>query len=164
MRVSMIVAASENNVIGKGNDLVWHMPSDFKYFKSKTKDHIIIMGRKTFESLGKPLKYRTNIVLSRNEDYKAEGTVQFKELQTALDWAKEQDDEEVFIIGGANIYRQSMELADRIYLTRIHGEFEGDAFFPELDEDWKLTSEESHQKDEKNPFDYTFLVFDKIKD
>jgi dihydrofolate reductase len=164
MKVSMIVAASENNVIGKGNDLVWHMPSDFKYFKNKTKDHIIIMGRKTYESLGKPLPYRTNVVLSRNEDFDAEGTKHFKDLEAAISWAKDQNDDEIFIIGGANIYRQSMEKADRIYLTRIHGEFEGDAFFPEIGDDWKLANEEKHSKDEKNPYDYTFLVFDKIKD
>jgi dihydrofolate reductase len=161
MTISMIAAAAENNVIGKNNELVWHMPADFKYFKEKTKGHIIIMGRKTFESLGKPLKYRTNVVVTRNKDFKPEGAEVFMSLDEAIGWSEKQDDNEVFIIGGASIYEQAMEKADRIYLTRIHETFEGDTFFPEIDKNWKLVSEETHRADEKNPHDFTFIVFEK---
>ncbi|MEQ8517433.1 MAG: dihydrofolate reductase [Cytophagales bacterium] len=164
MKVSMIVAASENNVIGKNNELVWHMPADFRYFKEKTKGHIIIMGRKTFESLGKPLKYRTNIIVSKRDNYKPEGTEVFDSIEKALKWASIQGDDEVFIIGGASIYKQSLSIADRIYLTRIHGIFEGDTYFPEPGERWQLISSKKNSSDEKNPYDYTFLVYEKIRD
>ncbi len=164
MKISMIAAASENNVIGKNNELVWHMPADFRYFKEKTKDHIILMGRKTFESLGKPLKYRTNVVISSKADYKPEGTEKFDSLDEALKWSVDQNDEEIFIIGGASVYKQAMSKANRIYLTRIHGEFEGDTHFPDIGDDWKLVSSVKNKADEKNPYDYTFLVFDKITD
>lgn len=161
MRISMIAAASENNVIGKSNDLVWHMPADFKYFKEKTNGHVILMGRKTFESLGKPLKNRTHVIISTSMDENTEGVNVFRNLQEGLDWAKSKENDELFIIGGANIYKQCIAIADRIYLTRIHGEFEGDSFFPEIDSNWELTSETRNKSDEKNPYDYTFLVFDK---
>lgn len=161
MIISMIVAAAENNVIGKNNELVWHMPADFKYFKEKTKGHIIIMGRKTFESLGKPLKYRTNVVVTRNEHFRPKGTEVFRSLDEAIAWSARQEDNEVFIIGGASIYKQAMKDAHRIYLTRIHQSFEGDTYFPEMGKEWKLVSEEMHQADENNPHDYSFRVFEK---
>lgn len=157
----MIAAASENNVIGKNNELVWHMPADFKYFKEKTKGHIIIMGRKTFESLGKPLKYRTNVVISSKDDYLPEGTEKFDSLEDALKWSSDQNEDEIFIIGGASVYKQAMRKANRIYLTRIHGKFEGDTYFPEISEEWELISSVENKADEKNPYDYTFLVFEK---
>ncbi len=164
MTVSMIVAASENNVIGKNNELVWHMPADFRYFKEKTKGHIIIMGRKTFESLGKPLKYRTNVIVSRKENYKPDGTLVFNDIDDAIKWAATKSDDEIFIIGGASIYKQSLSMTDRIYLTRIHGVFEGDTYFPEPGDEWQVISSKKNKSDEKNPYDYTFLVYEKIRD
>ena len=161
MKISVIVATSDNNVIGKNNDMVWHMPADFKYFKEKTKNHIIIMGRKTFDSLGKSLKYRTNLVVTRNDAFQHEGVMVFDSLEKAVEWSKHQNDEEIFIIGGASIYKQAMSFSNRIYLTKIHGEFEGDTFFPELDSAWKVVSKIANSSDENNPYDYTFLVYEK---
>lgn len=161
MTISMIAAASENDVIGKNNELIWHMPADFKYFKEKTKGHIIIMGRKTFESIGVPLKFRTNVVITSMEDYRPDGVEVFQSLDKALDWSSKQNDDEVFIIGGASVYKQSLDIANRIYLTRIHESFEGDTYFPKLNDNWKLVLKEENKKDEKNPYDYSFLVYEK---
>jgi dihydrofolate reductase len=120
------------------------------------------MGRKTLESLGKPLKNRTNVVISRNTDLKIEGAHVFNDLEEALNWSKNHETEEIYIIGGSSVYEQSMNLADRIYLTRVHKEFEGDSYFPEINNDWKLISSERQTADEKNPYDYTFEVYEKV--
>ncbi len=158
MEVSFIVAVSENNVIGKDNKLIWKLPADLKFFKNKTLGHHIIMGRKTFESIG-VLKDRTSIIITRNKDYKVpEGCILALSVEDAL--SKVKNDDEAFIIGGEEIFRQSMEIADKIYLTRIHQSFEGDTFFPELDETkWELISKEDHQPDEKNHYSYSFLEY-----
>lgn len=157
-----MVARSDNNVIGKENDLAWHMPADLKYFKKTTMGHHAIMGRKTFESMDKPLPGRTNIVITRNPDYRAEGCIVVSSLEEAVQLSQEQKQEQVFVLGGGEIYRLAMDLVDRIYLTEIHGEFEGDTFFPEINPTiWKETKREEHEADEKNPYSYAFVVLER---
>lgn len=166
MKLSLIVATAENGVIGKDNQMPWHMPADLKYFKRVTMGKPVVMGRKTFESIGKPLPGRPNIVVTRNTQYTAEGVDVFHDLNSAEahceDMAVIEDFGEVMIIGGAELYRQALPEVDRIYLTLIHGEFEGDASFPEFDQTgWILLSEERFSADDQNPYDYSFLVFDR---
>lgn len=161
MNLSIIVAVSSNHVIGLRNRLPWHLPADLKYFKKITTGHAVIMGRKTFESMGKPLPGRKNIVITRQDDYKADGTFVVHSLDHAS--ALCPPDDESFIIGGAEIIHQSMEVVNRIYLTRIHHAFEGDTFFPEPDPGrWKEVSAESHEPDEKNAYAYTFFQYERI--
>lgn len=161
MSISIIVAASENDVIGTNNTLPWHLPADLKYFRQLTTGHTIIMGRKTYESIGRPLPNRRNIVISQNPQFKAAGIEiihQLDDLQKLIN-----PDEESFIIGGDLIYQQSMNLADKIYLTRVHTMIQdGSAFFEKPNPDvWEKTSSKFHLADEKNPFDYTFEVYQK---
>ncbi|VTP93637.1 MULTISPECIES: dihydrofolate reductase [Sphingobacterium] len=158
-KVTFIVAAAENNAIGKGNQMPWHLPNDFKYFKAKTMDHSIIMGRKTFESIGKPLPGRRNIIISRQPTLNIEDVDVANSLQDVINYCR--DEREIFIIGGAEIFKQAMSMADEILLTRVHTNIEGaDAFFPELPEsDWELISQEKHNKDDKHQYDYTFEVY-----
>ncbi|MFD1166710.1 dihydrofolate reductase [Sphingobacterium daejeonense] len=158
-KVTFIVAAAENNAIGKGNQMPWHLPNDFKYFKAKTMDHSIIMGRKTFESIGKPLPGRRNIIISRQPTLNIEDVDVANSLQDVINYCR--DEREIFIIGGAEIFNQAMSMADEILLTRVHTNIEGaDAFFPELPEsDWELISQEKHNKDDKHQYDYTFEVY-----
>jgi dihydrofolate reductase len=159
--LSTIVAASENNVIGKDNQLLWHLPDDLKHFKRTTKGHHVIAGRKTFESQGNPLPHRTNIIVTRNPDYRAEGCIVVNSLDRALELA--QADDEPFIIGGEQIYRMALPLVERIYLTRVHAEFEGDTFFPELDMDqWKEISRDYYSKDERNEYPFSIIILDRI--
>lgn len=132
MTISLVVAASENNVIGKDNRLLWHLPNDMKFFKNTTWGMPVIMGRKTFESLGKPLTGRTNIVMTRHKDWTANGTRASANIEEALEAAAETDAKEVFVIGGGEIFKQVLSQASRVYLTRVHVKLEGDAFFPEL--------------------------------
>ena len=166
MKVSLIVAVSENGVIGKDNDLIWNLPKDMKFFKETTMGHHVIMGRKNFESIPhkfKPLPNRTNIVITRQSDYKAEGSIVVNSVEDALEIAKANGDLEPFIIGGGQIYKIALEknLVDRIYLTRIHYSFDGDTFFPELNSDWKEINREDCFKDERNKYDYSFIVLEK---
>lgn len=157
-----MLALDENGLIGKEGGLPWHLPRDLKYFKETTLGQTVIMGRKTFESTGKPLPRRRNIVVTRKTDYAPEGVEVAGSLETALQMAG--GEAEAFIIGGAEICRQALEqdLADRMYLTRIHAVFEGDVFFPEVDwADWVETSAEFHPADEKNKWDCTFEIFDR---
>lgn len=157
---SIIAAKSDNNVIGKENDLVWHMPADLKFFKSTTKDHYVIMGRKTFESMDGPLPNRTHIIITRNPDYQIEGCYVVRSINEAFKIAQEHHQKEVFILGGAEIYRQTMHKADKMYITEIKSSFEGDAFFPEIDFSyWKEHKREEHEADEKNPFPYAFVQY-----
>ena len=157
--LAIVVAAAENNVIGKDNDLIWHLPADLKHFKSLTMGHPMIMGRKTFEAIGKPLPGRTSIIITSQKDYQAEGCVVVHSLEEAIAKGRELDAEQVSIIGGANVYQQALPLADKVYLTRVHASFEGDAFFPELPEDmWQVVEQEHHELDEKNKYSYTFLT------
>ena len=157
MKNSIIVAISDNNVIGKDNALLWHLSADMRFFKEKTTGHHIIMGRKTFESMGKRLlPNRTTIVITRNKDYEMpEGGIVASSLVDALE--KAENDTEVFIIGGAQIYQMAIPFANTMYITRVHHTFDGDAFFPEYDKSqWKLVSSETNKADEKNEYDYTF--------
>lgn len=158
MTVSIIVAKADNDVIGKDNELIWYMPADLKHFKNTTMGHYIIMGRKTFESQKKPLPGRTSIVITRNKDYKAEGCIIVYSLSDALKIAEENKQEEVFILGGAEIYKIALPYTDKIYLTEIKSTFEGDTYFPhfELDE-WEEIKREEFSADEKNPYPYIFL-------
>lgn len=160
---SIIVAAAQNNAIGKENGMLWQMPEDLKFFKRKTTGHTVIMGRKTFESVGKPLPNRRNIIITRQQDYQVDGVEVVHSLDEAL--ALCNPDEETFIVGGAEIYSLALEKVDRIYFTLIYGEFEGaDTFFPPILQDfWQLTAEDYREADEKNPFDYNFMVYDKKK-
>ncbi|RNL81635.1 dihydrofolate reductase [Sinomicrobium pectinilyticum] len=156
--VTIIAAAAENNALGKDNDLVWHLPDDFKRFKALTTGHHIIMGRKTFESFPKPLPNRVHILVTRQEDYQKEGCITVNSIEEALALAKE--DNQPFIIGGGEIYRLGMPYTDKIELTRVHGEFEADTFFPEIDpEQWELTGSEYHSKDERHNYDFTYLTY-----
>lgn len=162
--ISVIVAASENNVIGINNQLPWKLPDDFKFFKNTTYGFPIIMGRKTWESLGgKPLKGRHNIVITRQEDYSAEGVTITNSLAGALAIAEKDDVKEIFVIGGMEIIRQAWNQVDRIYLTRVHGTFEGDAFFPEVNPaEWKRVHAEEHPADDRHAYAFTFETWERI--
>ncbi len=158
MIVSLIAAVGNHNVIGGNNKLLWKMPADMKFFKDTTIGHSVIMGRKTYESFGRPLKNRRNIIISRDENMKIGGCEVVHSLEESLNLVKAE--KEVFIIGGANIYEQSMALADKIYLTRIFGDFEGDSYFPEINHDlWQLTAIAEYPADEKNPYPFAFLEY-----
>lgn len=130
-QVSIIAAIGEGRELGKNNKLLWHFPEDMKYFKEKTQGHVVIMGRKTYESIGRLLPQRTNIIISRNPDLKIEGTIIAHSLEEALDIAKKKEKEEIFIIGGAQIYREALPIVDKLYLTLVRGNYEADVFFPE---------------------------------
>lgn len=163
MLLSIIVAVSENQVIGSDNQLSWHLPVDLQYFKSITTGHPIIMGRKTYESIGKPLPRRVNIVITRDAGYKAEGVQIVHSLDEAVTFCRQSAFDDVFIIGGDSIYQQALHLADKIYLTRVHAVIHhGDAFFPDLsDREWHLVSSAPLPADEKNEFACTFEVYEK---
>jgi dihydrofolate reductase len=156
--IILIAAAAENNALGKDNDLIWHLPDDFKRFKALTSGHYIIMGRKTFESFPKPLPNRTHVVITRQKNYLPDGCFIVDSLEKAIEMAPK--NENVFVIGGGEIYKQSIAIADKIELTRILHRFEADTFFPEIDaKKWKLIAEESHPKDEKHLYDFTFQTY-----
>ena len=160
MNISIIAAVSGNNVIGADNKLVWHLPADLKYFKELTMGHTLIMGRKTFDSIGKPLKGRATIVMTRNKNFVAPGCVVASSLGGALQMADK--DKDIFIAGGEQVYRRAITLKQvtRIYLTRIHASFDGDAFFPEIDPaNWKLAENTDYRPDERNPYPYSFQVY-----
>ena len=158
MQISIIAAADEKGAIGFKGNIPWHLPADFKRFKELTIGHPVIVGQRTFESIGKPLPGRTNIVISNIPDYRAEGGLTAHSFEEAVRLAGEVD--EAFVIGGGQIYRLALPSARTIYLTRVHGTFEGDVFFPDINEnEWKLISSEPQKKDEKNPIDYTYLVY-----
>ncbi len=156
--ISIIVAVAENNVIGKDNKLIWHLPADLANFKKITMGHHIIMGRKTYESIGKHLPGRTSVIITKQKDYRADGCVIADSVDDALKIAG--SDTEAFIVGGAEIYRQSIEIADKIYFTKVYENFEGDTFFPEIDMNkWKISSKTDFFPDEKNKFKYSFIIF-----
>lgn len=164
MILCSVVATGENNVIGRNNQLIWHMPADLKFFKSTTMGCPVIMGRKTFESVGRPLPGRKNIVITRDASYNSDGAQDISvagSIEEAIRLAG--DAPKVCVIGGSEVYKQSMHLMDEIYRTLIHHQFEGDAFFPEINPaEFKLVWEEHHQADDKNAYDYTFQKFEKI--
>lgn len=163
MNINIVVAVSENQVIGKDNQLLWHLPNDMKFFKNTTWGMPVIMGRKTYESLGKPLTGRTNIVVTTNTEWSAPGTISVNSLEAALTAAADTDAKEVYVIGGGEIYRHALPVTHRVYLTRVHTEIEGDTFFPELPaSEWSLHSRLDFPTDEKHAFAYSFEVWDRI--
>lgn len=154
----MVAAAGENNELGKNNQLIWHLPDDFKRFKKITSHHHIIMGRKTFESFPKPLPNRTHVVITRQKDYPDDNCIPVSSLEQAID--KCPKDQENFIIGGGEIYKMALPLTDQIELTRVHGKFEADTFFPEIDHHhWELKEEKFHDQDEKHKYAFTYQTF-----
>ncbi|MCU0391304.1 MAG: dihydrofolate reductase [Thermoflexibacter sp.] len=166
MIIAAIVAKSTNHVIGKNNQLPWRLPADLKYFKQLTLHHHLLMGRKTFESIGKPLPQRTTIVLSRNlpSITQEENLFWADTLEDGIKIAQEKQENELFIIGGAEIYRLAMPFLHRLYITEIHATVEGDAYFPLIaSAEWTEISREKHKKDEKNSFDFDFVVYEKNK-
>ena len=164
MIITLVVAAANNNAIGKDNKLLWHMPNDMKYFKNVTWGMPVVMGRKTFEALGKALRGRKNIVLTQQEGWKAEGVVAVKTFEDAKFLVKQMDMKEMMVIGGGEIYRSTIDKADRIHITRIDAEFEdADTFFPVIDPTvWKLVSQKNHEADAKHKYNYSFQVWEKI--
>ena len=164
MTVSLIVAVSSNGVIGRDGGLPWYLPADLKHFKRTTMGHHLIIGRKTWEEVGKPLPGRTMVVVTRSRRFAPEGAQVVRSVEQALELAT--GDDEPFIGGGSQIYRIALarDLVDRIYLTRIHAEVEGDTHFPDFDlDEWELVTEEHHEADEKNEFDYSFLIFERSR-
>lgn len=160
--IIMIAAVAENNALGKNNDLLWHLPLDFRRFKEITSGHHIIMGRKTFESFPKPLPNRTHVIITRQKDFKHDGCIVVQDIEKAVAVCPKEDD--LYIIGGGEIYKQFIHLADQLDITRVHNSFEADVYFPEIDpEIWELTSEIFNPKDEKHLFDYTFQTFGRKK-
>lgn len=156
--ITVIAAVAENNALGKENQLLWHLPDDFKRFKTLTSGHFIIMGRKTFESFPKPLPNRTHVIISRQANYQPEGCIVVNSLEQAIEACPKT--EEVFIIGGGEIYRQSIAVADKLDLTKVHATFEADTYFPEVDlSEWQLVFEEYHPKDERHDFAFTFQTY-----
>lgn len=158
--ISMMVAIGKNRVIGRNNKLPWHLPADLAYFKKTTTGHTVIMGRKTFESIGKPLPNRRNVVITRNKDYKAEECIVCHTIEEAQRLCS---NEEAFVIGGADIFSEFLPFADRLYITFIEEAFEGDIFFPEIDySDWVLVSKVLGERNERNPYSYYFAVYDRV--
>ncbi|WP_432412713.1 dihydrofolate reductase [Rasiella sp. SM2506] len=153
--ITMIAAAGQNNELGKDNDLVWHLPDDFKRFKQLTTGHYIIMGRKTFESFPKPLPNRTHVVITRNEGYKKDGAIVVHSIDAAF--IKATSDPQPFVIGGGEIYKMAIAIADKIELTRVHGTFDADTYFPEINKDqWELIAEIPHPKDDRHNYAFTY--------
>ena len=164
MKISCIVAAAKNNVIGKDNDIPWHLPADLKYFKRITMGRTVIMGRNCFESIGRPLPKRTNIILTRDPYYISSGCIMAHSIQEALQIAEDSGETEAFIIGGGKVYEQTIHLWEKLYYTDVDLEVEGDVFFPEIDQkEWQLQSAIYNPTDEKNAFNFTFKVYDRIK-
>jgi dihydrofolate reductase len=166
MRTSLIVAMARNRVIGRDNRLPWRLPADLRRFKELTMGHTLLVGRKTFESIGRPLPGRTMLVASRREGYAPKGVQVVRSVQEALEVAREGGETELFVAGGAEIYRQTLPVADRLYLTRIEEDVPGDAYFPEYDEtEWRLVDREdfapSHEPAEETPFAWSFQVYER---
>jgi dihydrofolate reductase len=163
MIISLVVAAANNNVIGKEGVMPWNLPNDLKHFKNVTWGMPVVMGRKTFDSLGKPLAGRKNIVITRQADWHAEGAIAVKSIEDALFLVQETDTKEAMVIGGGEIFKLVFDKAKRIYLTRVDGEPEGDAFFPVIHANqWKLVSQKNYEADEKHAFNYSFQTWERI--
>ena len=159
-RLSLIVAVAHNGVIGRDNDLPWHLPADLQFFKRTTSGHTIILGRKNYESIGRPLPNRTNIVITRDKNYKAEGCLVAHSLDEAISLAG--NDNEIFIIGGAQVYAQALDRVERMYITEVDTEAEGDVLFPEFDKaQWRECSRESHAADDQNAYAFDFVMLER---
>jgi len=167
MEISLIAAVSNNRVIGKNNDLPWHLPDDMKYFMQTTKAHHVIMGRKNYHSIPekfRPLPNRTNIVVTRQQEFEAPGCLVVHSIEDALAIARNNKEEEVFIIGGSEIYSQGLAFATRLYLTEIKAPIEGDTYFPTFDkEQWKEVSRKHHSYDDRHAYSFDFVVYEKVK-
>jgi dihydrofolate reductase len=164
MTISLIAAVAKNGVIGNAGKIPWHLPNDMRHFREITLNHPVIMGRKTYESIGKPLPGRNNIIVTRQEDYGAPECTVVHTLEDALKAARQEGAEEAFVIGGSELYREAMPVADRLYITAIGENFEGDALFPEINSfEWKKISEEKGTVDEKNRHPHAFLIFERKK-
>lgn len=164
MKISLIAAVAENGVIGLNNDMPWHLPDDFAFFKRKTSHHPIIMGRKSLEALGKPLPNRTNIVITRNPDFNADGVTIVHTLDDAIANAKAINQMEIFIIGGAEIYKLALPLATTLYLTEIHQAYVGDAYFPDFDKsEWQEVSRKPHPADERHAAAFDFVEYERVR-
>lgn len=157
--LSIIAAIGKRNELGKGNELLWKLPGDMKHFKETTTGHTIIMGRKTFQSIGRALPNRRNIVVTRDETFTMEGIEVAHSLEKAL--ALVEGEEEAFVIGGGELYKQALPFAQKLYITHVDSEFDADTFFPEIETEWKKVSQEEHLSDETHPFAYTFAVYEK---
>ncbi|MGG6229332.1 dihydrofolate reductase [Tenacibaculum sp. SDUM215027] len=159
--ITLIAAIAKNNALGKDNDLIWHLPADLKRFKKVTTGHAILMGRNTFESIGKPLPNRTSIIITRNNNYFIDGCLIANSIEQAIELVEGKD---AFIIGGAQVYKEALEqnLVDRLDITVLHHEFEADVFFPKIDKNiWKEVAREDFKADEKNKYDYSFVSYEK---
>lgn len=162
MRISIIVAVAENGVIGRENDLPWHLSADLKRFKRLTMGHHLLLGRKTFEAIGRSLPGRHMVVISRGRPELPRGIALVSSLEEGIDLARRAGDAEVFVAGGAQIYRLALPLADRIYLTRVHRDFAGDAHFPDLDDgDWAIVDRQRHRSGGDTSFDYSFVLLER---
>ncbi len=159
--VAIIVAMAANRVIGRGGTLPWHLSADLRRFRQLTTGHAIIMGRKTYESIGRPLPQRRSIVISRNRKFRAEGVEVVAGLDEALALCR--GEPQVFVIGGSSIYAEALPRADRLYITQVHASVEGDTWFPPVEESqWRLVADQPHAADEKNPFDFSFRIYERI--
>jgi dihydrofolate reductase len=164
MRVSLIAAAAENGVIGRDNQLPWHLPDEFRHFKQTTEGHHVIMGRRTWESRGKPLPRRVNVVVSSQADYSAPGAIVLGSLDEALRAARAAGETEAFVIGGTRLYAEALAIADRLYLTRVHATVDGDAVFPSYDESqWRELDRREHPPDDRHAFGFTIRTLERIR-
>lgn len=169
MKISLIAAVAANGVIGRDNDMPWHLPDDFAFFKRKTSHHPIIMGRKSLEALGKALPNRTNIVITRNADFSADGVIVVHSLDDAIAEAtndieqkREQSTDEIFVIGGAEIYKMALPAANRLYITEIHSDFDGDAYFPSFNKnEWQEVSRQPHAADDRHKVPFDFVTYER---
>lgn len=161
--ISLIAAMGNNRVIGLNNDMPWHLPKDLAHFKKITTGHTIVMGRKTYESIGRPLPNRKNIILTRQASLRfPEEVMTVSSLETVLKWNEENPEEEIFIIGGGNLYKQALPYADRLYLTEINEDFDGDTFFPAFDKlEWDVVDETIGERDINNPYDFKFITYER---
>ena len=161
--ISLIAAVADNNVIGRDNKLPWHLPADLKFFKNTTTGHHVLMGRKTFDEIKKPLPGRINVIITRQPDFHPDGVAIARSIDEAIGKAEAAGDPEIFIIGGAEIFRQVLHRAGRMYITRVHTEAVGDTFFPEFDDvnEWKLVDAEHYEADERNAHPYSFLTYER---
>ena len=165
MKISCVVAVANNNVIGKNNDIPWYLPADLKYFKKITLDHHILMGRNCYQSIGRPLPKRTNVIITRDPFFIASNCLIAHSINEALEIAYDNGEEEVMIIGGGTIYKQTQGLWDTLYITEVDLNVDGDIFFPEIDpKEWKLVSEDPHEPDEKNEHPYNFKKYERIRE
>jgi dihydrofolate reductase len=165
MILSIVVAADEHNVIGDGKTLLWKLPADLAHFRRITEGHTVIMGRKTYESIGRPLPNRQNIIVTRRKNFAPKGCEIVSSINKAINLVSRTEGNEAFVIGGGEIYRQVLPIVHTIYFTRVHGTFKGDVTFPILvEEEWKEVSREEHPADTKNSYAYTFLVYERASD